>query len=248
MALIPVERTSLVQSVIDQIVGLVRDGTLSPGDRLPTERDLMERLSVGRSTIREAVASLARMGLVEPFPGRGSTVKAPSVQSVIRPELLSVLLNRSVTVDLLEVRELIEPAAAELSAHRATEEDLTELQASLDRCQVAYVAGEHTAVLSAEVHLALARCAHNGVLVMFTESILGLLTERGDTLERIPGFTEWEMASHQRLIDAVRSGDGLRARHLMALHLEESTQRLLSDSASLPIDSEPMESGDRSID
>jgi GntR family transcriptional regulator, transcriptional repressor for pyruvate dehydrogenase complex len=230
MELIPVERNTLVQSVVDQIVRLIKNGALAPGDRLPSERELMKHLAVGRSTIREALRSLEMMNLVELRPGQGSFVKDLGVQTVIRPDLMTILLDRNVTVDLLEVRKLIEPATVELAAHRATDEEMETLQALLDRCQAAHAAGESTAGLSAQFHMAIAQCAHNGVLVMFMESILGLLTERGSKLEHIPSFSEWELASHQKLVDALRSRDGHLAHRLMSRHLEESARRLL-DSA-----------------
>jgi GntR family transcriptional repressor for pyruvate dehydrogenase complex len=227
MELIPVERNTLVQSVVDQILGLIKNGSLAPGNRLPSERELMKRLAVGRSTIREALRSLEMMNLVELRPGQGSFVKDLGVQTVIRPALMAILLDRSVTVDLLEVRKLIEPATVELAAHRATDEELGTLHAILDRCRAAHTAGQPTAELSAQFHLAIAQCAHNGVLVMFMESILGLLTERGSKLEHILGYTEWELVSHQKIADALRARDAHLARRLMSQHLEESARRLL---------------------
>ena len=227
MRLMPVERNTLVQSVVDQFTALIKDGTLAPGDRLPSERELMKRLAVGRSTIREALRSLAMMNLVDLRPGQGSFVKDLGVQTVIRPDLLAILLDRSVTVDLLEVRKLIEPATVELAAHRATAEDLENLQTILERCRSARAAGEPTAELSAQFHVAIARCTHNGVLVMFMESILGLLTERGSKLEHIPGFTGWEATSHREIADALQARDAHQAHRLMSRHLEESARQLL---------------------
>ncbi len=234
MELTPVARTTLVQSVVDQIKAQIVEGTLAAGDRLPSERDLMKRLGVGRSTIREALRSLAMMNLVDLRPGQGCYVKGLGVQTLIRPDLLTTLLDRNVTVDLLEVRELIEPAGIELAAHRATPADLEALQGILDRCRAAHDEGRPTSDLSAGFHVAIARSTHNGVLVMFMESILELLTERGSKLESMPGYTEWEVASHQKIADAVRARDARRARRLMSQHLEESTQRLLG-----PLDPAP---------
>jgi GntR family transcriptional repressor for pyruvate dehydrogenase complex len=227
MKLIPVERSTLVQSVVDQLAAQITDGSLASGERLPSERELMKRLAVGRSTVREALRSLAMMNLVDLRPGQGSFVKDLGVETVIRPDLLTALLDRNVTVDLLEVRELIEPAAIELATHRATEADLAALQDLLDRSSAVHASGEPVSGLSAELHVAFARCTHNGVLVMFMESILGLLAERGARLERIAGYTEWELASHRRIADAVRARKPRQARRLMAEHLEESVQRLL---------------------
>lgn len=225
--LVPVARSTLVQSVADQLLALIMEGHLPPGSRLPSERELIKRLGVGRSTIREALRSLAAMNLVELRPGQGAFVIDMGVQTVIRPELLTALLNRSVTMDLLETRTLLEPAAVELAAHRATAEELTDLAAILEHCTAAHVNGEHTAALSAEFHVALARCTHNEVLVMLMQSILGLLEERGERLERVAGFTDWELASHREILDALRARDGRRARRLMSVHLKSSTAALL---------------------
>ena len=239
MILMPVSRYTLVQSVVDQFVTLITGGALAPGDRLPSERELMVRLGVGRSTIREALRSLAMMNLVDMRPGQGSFVKGFGVQTVIRPDLLTTLLDRGVTVDLLEVRKMIEPATAEMAAHRATEAELAEVWSVLERCRFARKRGNVAAELSAQFHVAIAACTHNGVLAMLMESIVGLLTDRGGKLEQVPGFAEWEMGSHQEIAQALQARDAHLARRLMARHLEESARWLLDSletAATVPPD------------
>jgi GntR family transcriptional regulator, transcriptional repressor for pyruvate dehydrogenase complex len=227
MLLKPVERNTLVESVVNQLLALIKDGSLAPGDRLPSERELMKSLGVGRSTIREALRSLAMMNLVDMRQGQGSFVKEIGVNSVINPDLLSTLMERNLTADLLEMRKMIEPQALDLAAQRVTEEELAELQSIMDQCRSLHTRGESTAELSAQLHLGFARCTHNGVLVMFMESILGLLTERGTQLEHMRGYYEWEIDSHQELVSALAARDGHLAHRLMARHIEESVRRLL---------------------
>jgi GntR family transcriptional repressor for pyruvate dehydrogenase complex len=229
MQLKPVSRNTLVESVVEQLLNLIKSGSLVAGDRLPAERELMKSLGVGRSTIREALRSLAMMDLVELRPGQGSFVKEMGVNNVINPDLLSALLDRNLTADLLEMREMIEPAGVELAATRATEEELAKLQGIVNECQLLHSQGESTAELSAQLHVEIARCTHNGVLVMFMQSILGLLTERGEKLEHYRGYSDWEVGSHQELINAIAARDGRQARRLMAHHLEESAQRLFDE-------------------
>jgi GntR family transcriptional regulator, transcriptional repressor for pyruvate dehydrogenase complex len=233
MLLKPVERSSLVQSVVDQLLNLIKDGTLAPGDRLPSERELMKNLGVGRSTIREALRSLAMMDLVDLRPGQGSFVKEMGVNNVINPDLLTALMNRNLTADLLEMREMIEPQAVILAVKRASEDELGNLEGIVDECRRLHAEGESTAGHSAEFHLAIARCTHNGVLVMFMESVLGLLTERGAKLEHLMGYYDWEIHSHQELVDALRARDGHLAQRLMARHLEESARRLFDEKDTL---------------
>ncbi len=232
MLLKPVERNTLVGSVVDQLLALIKDGSLSPGDRLPSERELTKSLRVGRSTIREALRSLAMMNLVDMRPGQGSFIKEMSPSSIINAELLSTLMDRNLTADLLEMRKMIEAPAMELVAKRATEEELRSLQSIVDGCRKLHARGISTAEPSARLHLELARCTHNGVLVMFFESVMGLLTERGAELEHHTGYNDWEISSHQELVDALSARDGHLAHRLMARHLEESFRWLYDQSAS----------------
>ncbi len=232
MLLKPVERNTLVESVVDQLLALIKDGSLAPGERLPSERDLMKSLNVGRSTVREALRSLVMMNLVDMRPGQGSFIKEMSLSSIINPEMLSTLMDRNLTADLLETRKMIEPPAIELAAKRATAEELVNLQSIVDECRKLHARGNSTAEPSARLHLEITHCTHNGVLVMFIESVLGLLTERGTQLELHRGYYDWEINSHQELVDALIARDGHLAHRLMARHLEESFRWLYDQSVS----------------
>jgi len=155
-----------------------------------------------------------------------------SLSSVINPEMLSTLMDRNLTADLLEMRKMIEAPAMELAAKRATEEELINLQSIVDECRKLHARGLSTAEPSARLHLEIAGCTHNGVLVMFIESVLGLLTERGAELEHHPGYYDWEINSHQELVEALTARDGHLAHRLMARHLEESFRWLYDQKES----------------
>lgn len=223
----PIVRNTLVQSVVDQLLERIKDGSLAPGERLPSERELMKNLHVGRSTIREALRSLVVLNLVELRPGQGNYIRAMGVESVINTEMLKALMDRNRMADLLEVRKLIEPVGAELAAQRATDADLAGLLAIIEECRQRYAQGKTTAELSARLHVEIIRAAHNGVLVTFMESILDLLTERGEKLEHEQGFAQWELDSHCQIVNAIVARDGKQVHRLMTRHLETSARRLL---------------------
>jgi GntR family transcriptional repressor for pyruvate dehydrogenase complex len=225
----PVERNSLVQSVVEQLLDQIKNGSLAPGDRLPSERELMHLLKVGRSTIREALRSLAMLNLVDLRPGQGSFVKEMGLGSVINADLLSALMDRNRTADLVEMRRMIEPPAMELAAARATEEELSKLYELLRRGDELHEMGKSSAEVSAQLHVEMVRCTHNGVLAMVMESVFGLLTERGAQLEHLEGFHEWETLHHRELVDALATRDGHLAHRLMLRHLDASARRLLDD-------------------
>ena len=84
----PIRRMRLSEHVAEQIIGLIRAQCLRPGDLLPTETELMERMQVGRSSVREALRGLAVLGLVEIRQGQGTFVRSPV--SLTGPEAISI--------------------------------------------------------------------------------------------------------------------------------------------------------------
>jgi molybdopterin/thiamine biosynthesis adenylyltransferase/DNA-binding transcriptional regulator YhcF (GntR family) len=94
----PVVRSTLVRSVVTKLVSLIAKGTFKPGDRLPSERQLSRKLQVGRSTIREALQSLALMNLIDIRPGRGTFVKEIDVDSAAYIEEMVGLEEKDSTV------------------------------------------------------------------------------------------------------------------------------------------------------
>ena len=100
----PASRTSVSQDVLDQILGEIREGRIKPGERLPSERLLMEAFAVGRSTIREALRELVTLGLVSNRQGRGAavTTQATSPLASLRRSVDLEQLNKRALLDLLE--------------------------------------------------------------------------------------------------------------------------------------------------
>ena len=118
--LTPLRTPPLKEQVVHELVRLIDEGALKAGDRLPTERELSERLAVSRSTVREAVQFLQALGVVEIRHGSGSFVAARGSRShELRREWRRWTRNHVGRIhDLLEVRQGIEPFAAELAARR----------------------------------------------------------------------------------------------------------------------------------
>jgi len=210
-------RQSLAQSVAQGLLEAIRDGRLAPGEKLPSEAELRAQLEVGRSTIREALNGLVLLGAIEVRHGQGTFVRDPASSGAL--DGMSDALRGRVDVELLEAREATELAIAQHAAHRATLEDLEQLRALLDATEARIREERPVAEEASRFHLLLAQAAKNRILLRFIENIMGLLEERGEELTAIPGYPEWELAAHRRLLDAVAAGDGDEARREMASHL-----------------------------
>ncbi|MBN1883723.1 MAG: FadR family transcriptional regulator [Deltaproteobacteria bacterium] len=220
----PISRTNISKSIVDQVVDLIASGEYRPGQRLPSERELMETLGVGRSSIREAFQALAIMGLIDIRPGQGTFVREITTDVIIRSNVFAPLLTPEATGELVEARLAVEPTIAALAAQRHTEEELSAVDDILSHCERALASGEPVYSLSASFHLLIARASHNTVFIRFMETLATLMAARGARIEEHTDFIHWELESHRTVRDAVAARDGDAARKVMEEHIIESSR------------------------
>ncbi len=185
---------------------------LPPGS-IVNERELMERLGLGRTPVREALRTLAQEKLVEVYPRRGIFVTSVEVRDL---------------ASLSEVRGLLESAAARLAAERATPEERHEAATLI--LELGLNAGEHDERrlidLDQRIHRHIYRCAHNP----FLEETLNeyyVLTLRiwFLALDRVARLDE-AVGEHRDLMEAIRDGDGRRAEETMRRHIQGFEQAI----------------------
>jgi DNA-binding GntR family transcriptional regulator len=206
---------SAVQSLADkayhEIRGLIVSLELAPGTVIE-ERELIERLGIGRTPVREALRRLAQERLVEVYPRRGMFVTGVDVRELAR---------------LSEVRAALEPEAARLAAERATDADRRRLDALLDELD----AHESDLMdLDERIHRAVYRAAHNDLLEGTLEQYYVLALRIWTlALDHDAGLEE-AVQAHRALLEAIRDGDGERAADAMRAHVldfEQAMHRVL---------------------
>lgn len=220
-----VQKVTLAEAVIGEILEQVKAGVLVAGDRLPPEKELMKTLGVSRPVLREALRSLEMAGAIEIRPGLGAVVRDPRTDPMINPEVLSLVLQKGRELDQLhEVRLINEVAIAGLAAERATPEDLDRLETCVEALRQAKDL-QATIEPAHRFHLALAEAAHNPLLLQVIMPVLQLLQahiqERGNPLFSL----EDEYLLHRDLLRAVQSGEPEPARAEMERHLNVSLRR-----------------------
>jgi GntR family transcriptional regulator, transcriptional repressor for pyruvate dehydrogenase complex len=247
----PATRVPLSQVVLDQVLAQIRDRSLRPGDRLPSEYELMRMLGVGRSSVREALRGLISLGLVDTRPGRGAVVlsRASSPLEHLRDQGLSIeRIQQSTLLDLLEVRESIEGQAAELAARRATREDLAAIEARATELERQIAAGRIYSSSNVEFHLAVAHASRNSVLKESLKHLLGQLREfRERTVREIPQMPRRDLLEHRAIVEAIRRRQPGRARRAVILHIRRyaAMVRRLSGEDGGPGGGRDMQSGGR---
>ncbi|TDT34323.1 FadR/GntR family transcriptional regulator [Naumannella halotolerans] len=222
---------SPVSEVAQSLLKLFTTGSIPPGTRLPPERQLAASLNVGRSAVREALAALELLGIVDVRPGSGTYLRGSASELLPQSLRWGLLIGGESTQELLELRAGLETYAARLAAERADEDgqaELAELVARMDR-QVA----EDLAAFSAtdqEFHQRLAVAARNSVLLDLlhvTRSLLRVYADRA--VQDRPG-AERAVAEHRAILDAVARRDPDQAARAMTAHMRTATKRLRGEA------------------
>ncbi|MGX5769718.1 FadR/GntR family transcriptional regulator [Microbacterium ureisolvens] len=218
----PVSRSN---HVIDQVKRMIASGELKAGDRLPIEKELAAQLGVSRGSLREAVRSLATLGVLETRQGDGTYVTQLDPSSLLRPlEFWAGLQEATQPVDLLAVRRVLETESAGLAAVRLTDAEFDELEKILSDIDSELASGnlEPETFIDADAafHRRIAVASGNPALAALIDTLM-TRTLRGRLWRAI---TERDSvgeahADHRAILAALRTRDAERARIRMAAHL-----------------------------
>ncbi len=219
-ALQPVKRNKLTESIVNVLLTNIKNGMLSPGSKLPPERELMKQLQVGRSTLREAVQSLALMGILEVKPGEGTFVRTISKEQIVGPHIFVPIIDTESMADFFEARLLIEPHIAALASKRRNAEDIGAIEETLEKTKQNIRNGHQVDRWAGQFHLQVARASKNIVCVRFLEAILSFLVGRRESAEHNKDFLQWEYESHESIFKAIKKGDEVSAHATMEQHIK----------------------------
>ncbi len=229
---------SLAQQVMEDISQKIRSGLYKPGDKLPTEPEVMAEQGVSRTVVREAMSRLQAAGFVETRHGIGTFVLAPPALAVpSSPELSSVVTIRDV-IAMLELRISLETEAAGLAALRRTDTHLELMQRAIDTFEENISKGESSVDADFQFHLQVAQATDNKYFEDFYRH-LGTTTiprTRLDTARFSPEPAQSYLfrtnREHQHILDAIARQDTEMARACMRMHLSNSRERLRRASES----------------
>lgn len=205
-----IPRLSLADAAADQLETRIAAGEWPVGARLPTEPELMAQLGVGRSTVREAIRTLARVGLVQVRQGDGTYVTGRPTDT----ESLLTRCHRAQLHEIYDVREAIDLQAARLAAERRTEDDLVALRAALDARAVAAAAHDAAGYADADVafHRGIVLATQNDMLVDLYRVIGETLVQSLTLRKRATDFDDLDTtAEHEALLAAITARDATAA-------------------------------------
>jgi GntR family transcriptional repressor for pyruvate dehydrogenase complex len=218
--LTPIKPKRISDLVFEQLRDLIFKGRVKPGDRLMTERELAESLSVSRPTVREAIHRLVALRLLEHRQGQGTFVVSPAGEK----SQLGVPYDQEIRLaDLLEVRLGLECNAAMMAARRATEEDLRDIEKSAREMETRIEAGELGSDADVTFHMALAYATKNTFQIHIMKSFYDLLfygiKSNLQCLYTEPATLEIITRQHDCILKAIRERDPDAAYSAMREHI-----------------------------
>jgi DNA-binding FadR family transcriptional regulator len=223
----------LYRQIADQLRQLIDEGEYPVGSRLPTERELAERLGVSRPTVREALIALEVEGRLRIKVGSGIYVieQQPAAAVPVHDPVAGPF-------ELLSARAFVESAVAEEAARVADPEDVARLDALLDEAEATPLSGDAWITLDRQFHIGLVVTLGNAVLVrcvsdLFDQRINPYYARLAQHFENP---TTWRAAheEHRAVRDAIACHDPQRARAAMRAHLERSHERFCRDFGEAP--------------
>ncbi|MCU0903910.1 MAG: FCD domain-containing protein [Tabrizicola sp.] len=225
MPFLKVAPEKLSNAVVRQVEQLILRGILRPGERLPSERDLAEKLGVSRPSLRDAIADLADRGLLASRAGSGVFV-ADVLGSAFSPALVELFASHDEAVfDYIGFRRDIEGLAAERAAVLGTETDLKVIATILAKMEAAHQKRDPSdeAQLDAEFHMAIIEASHNVIMLHMLRSMFDLLRQgvfyNRQVMFRNRMTRDQLLDQHRAINAAIQARDPAAARAAVAAHM-----------------------------
>jgi GntR family transcriptional repressor for pyruvate dehydrogenase complex len=214
--------------VIEQIHTMLREETISPGDRLPAEKKLEEKFELPRGIINKALKRLETYGIVRMVPQSGSYI-ADIQRETLESLIYNILNTKNNSYEsLADVRQELEMYAVELVARNATDDDLAELELLQKKLELKIKSGQYSFEEDMVFHLKIAAFTNN----IFLKSVLTSLSV--DMINRLNAFSSaigrdkmqirlmQAISEHQQIIEALKRRDPEEAKRAMENHFESS--------------------------
>ena len=221
---VPLRRSPLYEEIAQRLRDIIASQRLAPGDRLPSERDLAVTLGVSRTSVRQALASLRSIGLVDVRHGDGAYLMRTAEEIV--PRLAVEMLHVEADHPMVwEAREAIEVHAARLAATRATANDLAAMHRAITAMATEIEAGKDGTEPDAALHQAIVDAAHNPLLTQLFATMHDVVSRTSAASLSIPGRSPESLRAHRAIVEAVGDRDPDRAASEMTSHLRGSARQ-----------------------
>jgi len=218
-----VRTKKVYMEIVEQIRNLVQEGRLKKGDKLPPERVLAEQLDVSRPPLREAMAALEILGMIESRAGKGNFI-VNTFDSPYYVQQFKELEEEESPLELLQARKVVEVEVAAFAAEKRSSDDIRELDSIIKRMEKAVNDVSEFMELNRRFHLGIAAATNNSILYQMMKYIVDELNKKlwiklDEKTLVLPGKTKKYFHQHREILEAIKAKDKAKVRKATLRHL-----------------------------
>lgn len=222
-----IKRITTSEILIEKILDLIKAGELKIGDQLPPAPKLAEKYGVGRSSVREAVRSLAVLGYITILPGKGTFVKKDSSSTEVSAHGLMDALESRPLFDIMEARQAIEQRCALLASRRATKTQKKRMQTLIKKLNSTTADLVSISKADLDAHLILAKSTNNDVMYELMKLLIDKVEIYADQFwATLPKSKSQGVSTITQVLSSVIEGKGEKASRCMGEHLALVKEKL----------------------
>ena len=218
-----ISNKKVYEQVIEQIQKNIMDGTFKKGDKLPSERELSEKMAVSRTSIREAIRVLEIMGLIESKRGSGNYIANSFGNSLFEPLSIMFMLQEYSTEDIHELRETLEIECCRVASKRISDDDIKLLNDIIDKMYKTNDE-EQSLLLDIRFHNIIVKSSDNPLIVNVLEVISQLMDKFIREARKVilceDNNREVLLSTHKEIVLSLQERDEEKAIYSMKKHFE----------------------------
>jgi DNA-binding FadR family transcriptional regulator len=228
----PLKRSEVIAHDLAQYIV---DANLPAGAMLPREREMIEQLGVGRTTLREALRILETRGVltIRSGPGGGPVVRHPAPGDLTEALTLILQFQRATLTEVMDARIWLEPMAARMAASHITKAEIKRLREINAEIRANIDSDERIMDANQRFHRLIAVATGNLVVQVFTETLLAVADSGITDIDHSKAFKKVTVEGHERVIDALEAKDPEAAEHAMREHVLEGKRRRVKENRDL---------------
>ncbi|WP_455803895.1 FadR/GntR family transcriptional regulator [Clostridium butyricum] len=208
------KNSKVYEQVIEEIKNQIKTGKLKKGDKLPSERDMVELFSVSRTSVREAMRALEVIGLIERKQGAGNYIKTNFDDSLFEPISVMFMLQKNSLDDIVELREILESYCIKLAVRNISESEIETISEIMEEMYQAKNEEENLA-LDIKLHYLLIKASKNILLINIISVISQIMDESIKEFRNKILYEENNRAKllsiHEKLVNAMKEHDTVKA-------------------------------------
>ena len=224
-----IKRVYLSRQVLESIIKYIQENNLQVDDRLPTEGRFAELFQVSRTSVREAIKALSINGAVESIPGRGTFIRSPISDVILKSDgsLERVIQAQTSISELMEVRTSLELLAGNLAIERASEEGIALVADAMEQLRTAVKSGAPWAPPGTLFHTRLAELSGNSFLVETIRSLSSAVNRNKNTMTAAGTNMDIDLEEHEAILAALQNLDKKAMQKAVRTHMNNARRRLL---------------------